>query len=95
MQGNTTVNPAIRVRWIASIGIAAFSLTALSVSAHHSFAGEAGIRDREAFARKWHILMKGSIVSAAEGDRDAAARAREMGALVLDDALARAAKQTS
>ena len=40
MQGNTTVNPAIRVRWIASIGIAAFSLTALSVSAHHSFAGE-------------------------------------------------------
>jgi AcrR family transcriptional regulator len=51
-------------------------------------AGEAGIRDREAFARKWHILMKGSIVSAGEGDRDAAARAREMGALVLDDALA-------
>ncbi len=54
-------------------------------------AGEAGIRDREAFARKWHILMKGSIVSAGEGDREAAARAREMGALVLDDALARAA----
>jgi AcrR family transcriptional regulator len=54
-------------------------------------AGEAGISDREAFARKWHILMKGSIVSAGEGDRDAAARAREMGALVLDDALAHAA----
>jgi AcrR family transcriptional regulator len=53
-------------------------------------AGEAGIRDREAFARKWHILMKGSIVSAGEGDRDAAARAREMGALVLDHALAHA-----
>jgi len=51
-------------------------------------AGEAGIRDRDGFARKWHILMKGSIVSAGEGDRDAAARAREMGALVLDDALA-------
>jgi AcrR family transcriptional regulator len=54
-------------------------------------AGEAGIRDRDGFARKWHLLMKGSIVSAGEGDRDAAARAREMGALVLDDALARAA----
>jgi hypothetical protein len=40
MKGNTRVNPAIRVRWIASIGIAAVSLTALSVSAHHSFAGE-------------------------------------------------------
>ena len=56
-------------------------------------AGDAGIRDREAFARKWHLLMKGAIVSAGEGDRDAAARAREMGALVLDDALARAAAE--
>jgi AcrR family transcriptional regulator len=51
-------------------------------------AGEAGIPDRNAFARKWHILMKGSIVAAGEGDRDAAARAREIGVLVLDDALA-------
>ena len=40
MTGDTTVNPAIRVRWIAAIGIAAVSLTTLSVSAHHSFAGE-------------------------------------------------------
>ena len=56
-------------------------------------AGEAGIRDRDGFARKWHILMKGSIVSAGEGDRDAAARAREMGALVLEDALAHAAPE--
>lgn len=46
-------------------------------------AREAGIRDTDAFARKWHILMKGSIVSAAEGDRDAGARAREVGALLL------------
>ncbi len=37
--------------------------------------------------------MKGSIVAASEGDRDAAARAREIGALVLDDALAHAASQ--
>jgi AcrR family transcriptional regulator len=50
-------------------------------------AGEAGIRDCDGFARKWHILMKGSIVAASEGDRDAAARAREIGALLLDDAL--------
>src|SRR5215471_14967816 len=51
-------------------------------------AGEAGIRDRDGFARKWHILMKGAIVAAAEGDRDAGTRAREIGALVLADALA-------
>jgi len=46
-------------------------------------AREAGIADADTFARKWHILMKGSIVAAAEGDRDAAQRAREMGQAVL------------
>jgi len=46
-------------------------------------AREAGITDAGAFARKWHILMKGSIIAAAEGDRDAAQRAREMGQAVL------------
>lgn len=46
-------------------------------------ADEAGVIDSDAFARQWHILMKGSIVAAQEGDRDAAARARELGALLL------------
>ena len=32
-------------------------------------ATDAGIADPESFARKWHILMKGSIVSAGEGDQ--------------------------
>jgi AcrR family transcriptional regulator len=41
-------------------------------------AEEAGLRDPESFSRSWHILMKGSIVSAAEGDLVAAGRAREM-----------------
>ena len=35
-------------------------------------------------ARQWHLLMKGSIVAAAEGDHDAAARAKELGALLLE-----------
>jgi hypothetical protein len=43
----------------------------------------AGVEDPDAFARQWHILMKGSIVAAAEGDTEAAARARELGALLL------------
>jgi AcrR family transcriptional regulator len=51
-------------------------------------AGRAGVEDIDDFARKWHILMKGSIVAAAEGDRDAAARAREVAALLLESALA-------
>jgi AcrR family transcriptional regulator len=49
-------------------------------------AEEAGIPDPEALAHKWHILMKGSIVAAGEGDREAARRAREVAALVLRDA---------
>lgn len=48
-------------------------------------AAEAGIRDVDAFARKWHILMKGSIMAAHEGDTDAAARAREIGELLLKE----------
>ena len=44
---------------------------------------EAGLRDPDAFARTWHILMKGSIVSAAEGDLEAAKRAQAIGRLVL------------
>src|SRR5215831_21048051 len=40
MKGDETVNPAIRIQWIALIGTAAVSLTTFSVSAHHSFAGE-------------------------------------------------------
>ncbi|HSJ74562.1 MAG TPA: TetR/AcrR family transcriptional regulator [Miltoncostaeaceae bacterium] len=47
-------------------------------------ASEAGVPDPDDFARQWHILMKGSIVSAGEGDRWAARRAQEVGALLLE-----------
>jgi AcrR family transcriptional regulator len=43
----------------------------------------ARIAEPDGFSRKWHILMKGSIISAAEGDREAARRAREIGAMLL------------
>jgi AcrR family transcriptional regulator len=45
---------------------------------------EAGLRDPGAFALSWHILMKGSIVQAAEGDRDAAKRAQALGRLLIE-----------
>jgi AcrR family transcriptional regulator len=48
------------------------------------FAEQAGMADPEAVARQWHILMKGSIVAAGEGDRDAARRARALGELLLE-----------
>jgi len=44
---------------------------------------EGGLRDPDAFALSWHILMKGSIVQAAEGDRDAAKRAQALGSLLI------------
>ncbi len=43
----------------------------------------AGTQDPEGLARQWHILMKGAIVAAAEGDQEAALRARAMGRLLL------------
>lgn len=47
-------------------------------------ATEAGVRDPGEFAAQWHILMKGSIVASAEGDADAAMRARRVGELLLE-----------
>ncbi len=47
-------------------------------------ARDAGIAEPREFARQWHILMKGSIVAAGEGDREAARRAQSLGALLLD-----------
>jgi AcrR family transcriptional regulator len=49
-----------------------------------TLAEEGGFRDPDAFAHSWHILMKGSIVAAGEGDRDAALRAKAMGRLLID-----------
>ena len=48
-----------------------------------TLAEEAGLKDPESFARSWHILMKGSIVSAAEGDTEAARRAQSMARLLI------------
>ena len=48
-------------------------------------AEEAGLRDPDSFARSWHILMKGSIVSAAEGDSEAAQRAKSMARCLIDE----------
>jgi AcrR family transcriptional regulator len=46
-------------------------------------AEEAGLREPGSFADSWHILMKGSIIAAAEGDVEAAQRARSMARLLI------------
>ncbi|NED94943.1 TetR/AcrR family transcriptional regulator [Phytoactinopolyspora alkaliphila] len=47
-------------------------------------AQRAGLTEVDEFARSWHILMKGSIISAAEGDTYAARRAKEMARQLID-----------
>lgn len=47
------------------------------------FAKAAGLREPEKFAQAWHMLMKGSIVSAGEGNRDAALDAKRAAKLIL------------
>ncbi|TMK97759.1 MAG: TetR/AcrR family transcriptional regulator [Actinobacteria bacterium] len=47
-------------------------------------AEEAGLHGTDSFARSWHILMEGSIVSAAEGDTRAAQRGKSMARLLID-----------
>jgi AcrR family transcriptional regulator len=45
---------------------------------------EAGLHDNESLARSFHILMKGSIIAAAEGDTHAAQRAKTMARLLIN-----------
>ncbi len=47
-------------------------------------AEEAGLRDPAAFASSWHIVMKGAIIAAAEGDRDAAPLAKGMARSLIE-----------
>jgi AcrR family transcriptional regulator len=48
------------------------------------FAEEADLRDTESLARSFHILMKGSIVAASEGDMQAAQRGKSMASLLIE-----------
>ena len=45
---------------------------------------EAKLREPERFAQAWHMLMKGSIVSVGEGNRNAARDAKCAAQLILD-----------
>jgi AcrR family transcriptional regulator len=44
----------------------------------------AGLVDVDDFARSWHILMKGAIITATEGDLQAAHRAQAMGLALIE-----------
>ncbi|MBV8654111.1 MAG: TetR/AcrR family transcriptional regulator [Alphaproteobacteria bacterium] len=46
-------------------------------------AEEAGLAEPEIFAQAWHMMMKGSIIAAGEGNRNAARDAKRAATLVL------------
>ena len=48
-----------------------------------NLAQDSGLRETEKFAQAWHMLMKGSIVSACEGNRNAAREAKRAAQLIL------------
>lgn len=48
-------------------------------------ADEAGLRDPGSVAHSLHILMKGSIVAASEGDMEAAQRGQSMARLLIEE----------
>ena len=48
------------------------------------FAEEANLQEPEKFSQVWHMLMKGSIVSAGEGNRNAAREAKCAARLILE-----------
>jgi len=47
-------------------------------------AEDAGLEDSELFARAWHLLLKGSIISAMEGDREAAKIAQQVDTSLIE-----------
>ena len=49
-----------------------------------ALAQDSKLRDPEQFAQVWHMLMKGSIIAACEGNRNAARDAKRAARLVLD-----------
>jgi AcrR family transcriptional regulator len=49
-----------------------------------SLAQDANLREPEKFAQAWHMLMKGSIVSACEGNRNAARDAKRAARMIID-----------
>ncbi|MBT2547070.1 TetR/AcrR family transcriptional regulator [Arthrobacter sp. ISL-65] len=49
-----------------------------------ALAEDAGLERCELLARAWHLLLKGSIISAMEGDREAAELAKQMATCLIE-----------
>jgi AcrR family transcriptional regulator len=83
-EGCAFVNALLEMRADGRVRDAAVEHLAGVRAIVEDLAEAAGLRDAREFARIWHVLMKGAIVSACEGDRNAALGAKWVARLVLD-----------
>ncbi|MDQ0867848.1 AcrR family transcriptional regulator [Arthrobacter sp. V1I9] len=67
------------------LGQASISYLAQVRDFMRTLAEEAGLNQPDVFARSCHILTKGSIISAVEGDKEAAVLAKRMAASLISD----------
>ena len=83
-EGCSFINVLLELKKGSPIRRAAVNHLAKIHAIVRSLAQDAGLRDPEQFAQAWHMLMKGSIVSAGEGNRNAAREAKRAAILVLN-----------
>jgi AcrR family transcriptional regulator len=84
-EGCSFINTLIEMRARHPAGKASIQHLEHIRSLVRHLADEAGLPDTDSFAQSFHILMQGSIVSAASGDFDAAHRAGEMARSLIDE----------
>ncbi len=82
--GCSFINVLLELGWAHPAGQASIEYLHNIRTIVAGMATEAGLRDPAEFARSWHILMKGAIIAAAEGDTEAAQRAKAMGRLLIE-----------
>jgi AcrR family transcriptional regulator len=82
-EGCPFINSLIEAEKNSPVGRAAALQLAEIRAIITKLAAAARLDDTDRFAHAWHILMKGSIITAEEGRRDAAQIAKDVGRLIL------------
>jgi AcrR family transcriptional regulator len=82
--GSSFVHVLIEMGAEHPLGKASIDYLAQTRTQIAALASEAGLRDTQEFATKCHLLIKGAVVSAAEGDWDAVEHARSMAGPLIE-----------
>jgi AcrR family transcriptional regulator len=83
-EGCAFVNVMLEMRPQHPLGRASIDHLATIRDMVHERAEQAGLEDAETFAHSMHMIMKGAVVAATEGDTNAAVRARSLAELLID-----------